>query len=171
MFERFERYKVEAAQRNPGYGFRSLEFRFSTKAPINWNEVEAIIDFEPQLSDPINTYGLKIDFGPTTRNSFDRGDYIVRSRPGSLTHVLELKDKVDGNFDGRKFLEIYGMYKQLKPDGHLVQVGSASFFTRSLQEGSTNLDPYSGEYNLGRGEYFMGTGWINNLTPTSKFGQ
>ncbi len=169
--QRFDEYKQAAFERNPSTEFRSLEFRFSTSAPINWNEIEAVINFEPHANGNVKLGGVTIDYGATTRNEFDRGDYIVRSQSGSLNHILELKDKVDAYFDGKMFLQIYGAHQTWGHGISLVKTGYASFFTRSLQEGVTDLDPYSGEYSLQRGDYIGGTGWINALTPTSFFGQ
>lgn len=48
--QRFDRYKAEAFARNPSDDVRSLEFRFHTAAPINWNEVELAVDVAPVFS-------------------------------------------------------------------------------------------------------------------------
>lgn len=48
--QRFDQYKAEAFARNPSDDFRTLEFRFRTAAPINWNEVELAIDVAPVFS-------------------------------------------------------------------------------------------------------------------------
>ncbi len=163
----FDQYKQAAFQRNPSAEFRSLEFRFSTAAPINWNEVEAIVNFEPHADGEVALMGQQIDYGYNTRNKFERGDYILRSQSGSQDHVLELKDKVDGYFDGKRFLQIFGIHKMYNI--HLIKTGWANLYSRTLQEGATSLDPYSGEYSLERGTLIGGTGWINTLTPTTLF--
>ena len=46
----FDQYKQNAFSNNPSNDFRSLEFRFSTAAPLNWNEIELQVAVAPVFS-------------------------------------------------------------------------------------------------------------------------
>ncbi|WP_321532361.1 hypothetical protein [uncultured Desulfuromonas sp.] len=167
--QRFEEYKAAAFERHPSNEFRALEFRFRTTAPINWNEIDVIAGVHPAFSKQISVMGIDMNPGATTIHNFRRGEWFVRSQPDGLEHVLELKPLHENHFDGNLLLRMIGFH--LLNHSYLQQFGSVGFKQRGLQDSETELDSYSGEYDLTSGTIIYNTGMINALTPAELLGR
>nr|WP_320050379.1 hypothetical protein [uncultured Desulfuromonas sp.] len=167
--QQFDAYKEAAFERHPSHEFRSLEFNFRTAAPINWNEIDVIATVHPEFTKQIRLMGISMNPGPGTIHNFTRGEWFVRSQPDGLNHVLELKPINDNDFDGERLLQMVGFH-QLN-DSNLTQFGRVVFKQRGLQDSETELDSYSGEFDLTSGNIIYNTGMINALTPAELLGR
>lgn len=168
--QRFDEYKAAAFERNPSSECRSLEFRFKTDAPINWNEVEMSVHMVPEFTAGFSYQPASMKVVPSwIRHEFKRDEYIIRSQQGSMDHVIELKAKNKTDFDSNNFVQwIYGKQGY---NSMLTAVGVASFFARTLQGQDSEMDQYAGEYNLQRGEHLFSTGLIDKITPSELMGR
>lgn len=167
--QRFDEYKSAAFERNPSSEFRSLEYRFRTDGPINWNELEMTVNFLPEFTHQLGNMYSYFNPGATTRHAFHRDEYIIRSQQGSLDHVVELKPNNPDHFDGDLFLRMIGVHRTF--NSSLTSIGATGYFVRELVEESTEMDQYSGQYDLQRGEYIGGTGLIEQITPSELMGR
>ena len=167
--QRFDEYKAAAFERHPSNEFRALEFRFRTAAPINWNEIDVTAGVHPAFSKQVSLAGFDMNPGATTIHNFRRGEWFVRSQPDGLEHVIELKPLNDNHFDGNLLLGMINIHRQNQ--SYLQQFGAVGFRRRGLQDSETELDSYSGEYDLTSGTIIYNTGMINALTPAELLGR
>jgi hypothetical protein len=168
--QRFDEYKAAAFERNPSTECRSLEFRFKTDGPINWNEVEMSVHMVPEFTAGFNYQPTGLKVVPSwVRHEFKRDEYIIRSQQGSMDHIIELKAKNKTDFDSNNFVQF--VYAKQAYNSMLTEVGVASFFARNLQGQDSEMDQYSGEYNLQRGEHLESTGLIDTITPSELMGR
>ncbi len=164
MDQRFDEYKTAAFERNPSNECRSLEFRFQTDGPINWNELEMSVHVEPEFTGGITGTPMNMRAtSPIMIHEFNRDEYYIRSQQGALDHVIELKTKNKNDFSARYF--VLGIYTRSAYSLQLGEIGEVDFYSRSLEGQDSVMDQYSGEYNLQRGEYLMGTGMIEKIVP------
>ena len=163
--QRFDEYKAAAFERNPSAECRSLELRFKTDGPINWNEVEMSVHIVPEFTAGFSYMPTSMRSIPAwVRHEFKRDEYIIRSQQGSMDHVIELKAKNKTDFDSNNF--VWYIYGRQGYNSDLTEVGVASFFARSLQGQDSEMDQYAGEYNLQRGEHLFSTGLIDKIVPS-----
>ncbi len=129
------------------------------------------VDFSPEFTQRIEVmFYSHYNPGPTTRHTFDRDEYIIRSQQGALQHIVELKPKNSDQFDGNHFIDMVHVHRFIF-HSNLSSVGGVGFFVRELVEEGTEMDQYSGQYDLQRGEYLGGTGLIEQITPSELMGR
>ncbi len=140
--ERFNAAKAELALDYSTVDFKSLELRFTTQAPINWNEIELVVDFSPDLS---------IISGGDPSLIVKRDQYIVRSKGDSLEHRVELKLGNNPYYTSGMFLiEMdqalsFGNYRE----GNISDYGSFEVYTRDFTGSSLGADyNYSTDENI-----------------------
>ncbi|MDM8536260.1 hypothetical protein QUF70_05860 [Desulfobacterales bacterium HSG17] len=120
--------------------FRSIELRFSTQAPVNWNEVTFEVMVNPRFNGPVyppemNRVSGFLDLMAKVSHTFKPGEYIVRSQAGSLDHVLELSTRDTDNFNGQATVGYIavGLSRPLT----LESIGQVKMYDRSIQIGET----------------------------------
>jgi hypothetical protein len=162
--QQFDAYSEEAFVRHSVADFRSLEFRFTTQAPVNWNEVEFVVNVEPQFNG-----GLSFGQGGFLSNIakaasshvFGPDEYIIRSQTGSLEHRLELVPNDRDSFNGNTFV---GWIEYHRSRGiSLNNLGWVAMWERALEQNGSSDEGADQEYSLERGEPLYSTGSITTL--------
>jgi hypothetical protein len=108
--EQYNNNKEALAIANSTVNFNSLELRFTTAAPINWHDIELEVQLMPRYNG-----ALRIGNKPISFLSFmlHKGDYIVKSQPGSLEQRVELKlNALDDFYSSGRFLKYIDLYKE-----------------------------------------------------------
>jgi len=134
--QQFNAVKQEIFKQHSVVDFRSIELRFSTQAPVNWNEVELEIKVSPRFNGRVfpiemNRVSGFMDMMAKVTHTFKAGEYIVRSQAGSLDHVLELSTQDSENFNGQATVGYIavGLSRPLA----LESVGQVKMYDRSIQ--------------------------------------
>jgi hypothetical protein len=132
--QQLDAYREEAFKRHSVADFRSLEFRFSTAAPINWSEVDMSIHVNPEFAGEEGawTYSAWVLQGIkwASSHTFNTGEYIVRSEAGSLDHRLELVPN-GGAFDGQVLVGYLQYFRTERLS--LTRFGHVNIRDRGLQ--------------------------------------
>lgn len=143
--QQFDAYRDEAFARHSVVDFRSIEFRFTTAAPVNWNEVELNITVSPIFDGAVYPPQMSMVEGfsemvAEVAYTFKAGEYIIRSQADSLNHVLELSTQNRDDFRGQTTMGYIavGLSRPLP----LVSVGNFVMYDRSLQAGDSAGEEY-----------------------------
>jgi hypothetical protein len=165
--QQFDAYSEAAFVRHSVAEFRSLEFRFTTQAPVNWSEVELVVSVEPKFNG-----GLSIGPGGSISNAaqaasshvFGPDEYIIRSQTGSLDHRLELIPNDRDSFNGSTFV---GWIEYHRSRGiPLNNVGRVAMYKRALAQNGSPDGGADQEYSLERGDPLHYTGYVTTLTTS-----
>ncbi len=163
--EAFNVYKEEAFIRHSVAEFRSLEFRFTTQAPVNWSEVEFLVVVEPEFNGAIalgGSNGVVLAAAPALASHvFGPDEYVIRSQAGSLEHRLELIPKNRESFNGDTFVGLIEFYRSRGIP--LTNVGRVGMYERGLEQNTSSEEGAGQEYGLERGEPLHYTGHITTL--------
>jgi len=162
--QQFDAYKEAAFVRHSVADFRSLEFRFTTQAPVNWSEVEFEVSVEPKFNGVISISPGGVILGAASALStyvFGPDEYVIRSQTGSLEHRLELVPNDRESFDGNTFVGLIEFYRSKGVS--LNHVGRVAMYKRALEQNGSSQEGADQEYGLERGDPLHYTGYVTTL--------
>jgi hypothetical protein len=162
--QQFDAYSEAAFVRHSVADFRTLEFRFTTQAPVNWNEVEFVVNVEPQFNGVLSLGPggiLSNAVKAASSHVFSPDEYVIRSQTGSLEHRLELVPNDRDSFNGNSFV---GWIEYHRSRGiSLNNLGWVAMYERALEQNGSSDEGADQEYSLERGEPLYSTGSITTL--------
>ncbi|SEA57250.1 hypothetical protein SAMN05660420_02516 [Desulfuromusa kysingii] len=136
--------KEELALTFSTVNFQTLELRFTTKAPINWNEIELEIEFDPAVDE--GSYSI----------TFRKGQYIVRSKSDSINHRIEMKFTSD--YERQLMERLLFRISNSTYGYHVVDYfGGVKVFTRDFTESLIGADyNYAQDEAIGNTTQYQG---------------
>ena len=128
----YRRYRDESFRRHSTGAFKSMQFCFTTAAPINWNEIQVDIHLAPeftglQANPYLATWFNMVSFYIT--KTWTEDEVIIRSPRDSVNHIIELPAPKE-RFNGDALIAILeGFPTQNVP---MTRLGSASISERNI---------------------------------------